>query len=355
MSAIMFGSDGKPASDATSFPLSPTVPRHQGVDPVTGRPVPVAPGATMGVRATAHQGTQRLIVGGAPGSETAFAAIEQLGPQRFRAEDIQPADAGIVGTARGAGGAPVAATNLKPDDLLTLPGGMQTSVAAAVRLGVIRKGPNGYENVAQPAATTPNGAPSHAATPQPAAQSTPQEPAQPQYEGAAKDLSENVELGAQLAIIKDVAASGRASDATIARVAQQTGQDPVAVKLAIESATGAFMAESTSYLLSKGVTPSEFVQWAQQNEAPELQRALQAHAIQKDTSGYDGLVDKFAATLARRDPPAAVAYARRLGIQASTNGREVLVSTDKGVMSFEAAVRAGLMKASNSSNGARRS
>src|SRR5579863_6661998 len=100
------------------------------------------------------------------------------------------------------------------------------------------------------------------------------------------------------------------------------------------------MAESTSYLLSKGVTPSEFVRWAQQDEAPELQRALQAHAIQKDTSGYGGLVDKFAATPARRDPQAAVAYARRLGIQASTNGREVLVSTDKGVMSFEAAVRA---------------
>ena len=70
--------------------------------------------------------------------------------------------------------------------------------------------------MAQPATTTPNGAPSQAAAPQPAAE----EPAQPQYEGAAKDLSENVELGAQLAIIKDVAASGRASDATIARVAQ---------------------------------------------------------------------------------------------------------------------------------------
>jgi hypothetical protein len=81
----IFDNQGNLVSHSNTFPLNAPRAANQGLDAV-GNPVAVDPNVTMGVRATQHHGTQRLVVGG---SAEAFAAIENDSVQRFRAEDLR--------------------------------------------------------------------------------------------------------------------------------------------------------------------------------------------------------------------------------------------------------------------------
>jgi hypothetical protein len=126
VSSIIFDSNGRPASNSPAFPLNPPAHPRAGIDPVTGNPAPIDPNATMGVRATAHSGTSRVVVAG---NKAAWDALDQ--GSKFQSVTDLARASGTVGTATRAGGVPVQPGNLKPVDLVTIPGGMRTSVAVA--------------------------------------------------------------------------------------------------------------------------------------------------------------------------------------------------------------------------------
>lgn len=108
------------------MPFQDLVRGFQGVNE-HGVPIAVNPGRLnfdpTQVRVNDRGGvTQRVIVGGSEGS---FRAIED-GPH---------------GTAKTISGAPRAAADLRADDIIDLGNGMKTTVAAAERIGAIRRGP----------------------------------------------------------------------------------------------------------------------------------------------------------------------------------------------------------------------
>jgi hypothetical protein len=164
MPGILFNNDKTVAiqSDGGNvFPMQDLAKGFTGVDPNTGAPVTINPGKLnfdpTQVRANAHGGTIRFQQGGTTG------AVDEA--THWRAQDMQPVDAGVAGSARGTLGMPRPANELRPGDLVTLPGpdNYQVTASVAARLGYLRQLPSGgYENT--------NAGEPQAAAPTPAAQ-----------------------------------------------------------------------------------------------------------------------------------------------------------------------------------------
>lgn len=143
-------------------------PLSAGLDSAGNR-APVDPGRPFNT-ATVHGGTARFVRG--------VNGVAQDDPQRVRAEDM-PRDPGLAGSARSISGAPIAARDLRPTDLVDI-GSTKVEARVAERLGYLRRSPSGgYEDARQPLSPAGN------ATQQP----------QPQQATQADPISTDVPLG----------------------------------------------------------------------------------------------------------------------------------------------------------------
>jgi hypothetical protein len=279
MSSIQFDNTGKPSvynqHGGAVTPFHDLAKGFAGVD-ANGTPIPLNPGKWQPgeVRVNPNGGvTQRVVVGG---SETSFRAIED-GPQRFRAEDLQPVDQGIVGSARAPSGRPMAASELRDDSLveITLADGTQTktTVASARRLGAIRKVGDTYEDVRAP-------------QPQPSAQPI----ATPQADPLSADIPVDEEFIGHVAVVRrglpevfvanavnEMVKTGSFSVEAMNAAAKHLSTTPEAVLAAMKGAMDAHAASFERYVSANGIRPADFTAWLKgQEDTMALVMARQA-------------------------------------------------------------------------------
>jgi hypothetical protein len=221
--------------------------------------------------ATPHGGTTRFVQG--------VNGVAQDDPQRFRAEDIKPVDQGIIGTARTISGAPRAAYDLRPDDLVDLGNGMKTTVAAAVRIGAIRQGPNGYENVApQPGQQVPsvqrnatNGTPGQGQAADPLSTDVPTDE---EFTGQVAVIQRGLPEVFVANAVQEMVATGSFSPEAINAAAKHLDATPEAVLGVLQGAMAAHGAAFERYVSGAGVRPADFTEWLK--ATPETMSLLMA-------------------------------------------------------------------------------
>ena len=184
-----------------------------------------------GLTVRAHEGAQRLIVGG---NADTWREVENLRAEKFNAYSDLKAGPGVSGSARGALAAPIAAGSLKDDSLVQLGpehGNMTTTAASAARLGVLRKLPTGgYEDTHAPVATP-------AAQPQAAPQVAPIDTYTAlEDDGSAAVFKHGVAPALAARAVEEMASSGQMSPDVIREAAQQLDADPSMVVTAMNNA-----------------------------------------------------------------------------------------------------------------------
>jgi hypothetical protein len=206
-------------------------------------------------------------------------------------------DAGISGSARAASGRPLAASELKHDSLveITLSDGTttRTTVAAAQRLGVIRKTADGYEDVTT---QVPQQAPS-----------APQN-AQPQVDPIATDVPVDEEFIGHTAVlqrglpevfvanaVQEMVTTGSFSPEAVNAAARHLDSTPEAVLGVLQGALKAHGAALERYVAGAGVRPADFTEWL--NKTPDTMALVMAkQASTGKTSVWAPLLRQFKAT-----------------------------------------------------------
>ena len=79
-----------------------------------------------------NRGVQEITIG---------KGVTQRGVQTVNSSDFESGQKGVLGTAQTTSGAP--ALNINDNTVVTLPGGIQTTAAVAVRMGYLCKQPDG--------------------------------------------------------------------------------------------------------------------------------------------------------------------------------------------------------------------
>jgi hypothetical protein len=285
MSGVQFSADNKPVVyNAHSGNVTP----FQQLNPNS-------PGKfDRSLSVNAHGGTQRSYVGG---DQASFAAVED-GPQRFRAEDLQPVDQGIVGSARAASGRPMAASELRDDSLveITLADGTQTktTVASARRLGAIRKVGDTYEDVKAP-------------------QALPQVQQQTNANAAQADpLAQDVAMGEEFIghtaavqrglshlfvanAINEAVTQGAFSPSTVNAAAKQWETTAEVALSVLQGAQAGHGAAYERYVSANGIRPADFTAFMQKQ--PETMALLMSQqASSGKTSVWAPMIRQYRAT-----------------------------------------------------------
>ena len=238
-----------------------------------------------GLTVRAHEGAQRLIVGG---NADTWREVEQLHAARFNsATDLQPADQAVSNSARGALQAPIPAANLKPTDIVKLPNGYEVTAAAAVTLGHLRpRAGGGYEDTHAPA-------PTPAAQPQQHQVSLIDTATPLEDDGSAAVFKHGVSASLTARAVEEIATSGTMSPDVLREASQQLDADPTMVAAVMQKAMAAYGQQFERHAVKAGVTPSDFNSWAQTQRADALKLAMVAHVTRQDPRSYNTLLAEF--------------------------------------------------------------
>jgi hypothetical protein len=240
------------------------------------------------VQVRADEGAQRIYMGGDANS---WREVENLKADKFQAvTDIQ-AGPGVAGSSRGALMSPVAASNLKPTDIVKLPSGMETNAVTAERLGYLRRSATGgYENTEQPTQA-----------PAAAAQQAPQVAPIDTHtaledDGSAAVFKHGVAPALLARGVEEMAATGQMSPDVLREASQQIGADPAMVQTAMNNAMKSYGQQFERHAAKAGVASGDFTSWAQANRADALKLAMVAHVTRQDPRAYNGLLAEFKAS-----------------------------------------------------------
>jgi hypothetical protein len=232
--AVQFGTDNATPVDGN------IASQVGGYNVATGQPIDTA---------TAYvAGTSRVFIG-AQGSD--WSAVLQDQHQSFNsATDLTNGESGILATATN-GARPVSATELRAQDFVTLPAGMETTVQNAVTLGYLRPAANGrgFENTAKGAgpASTPS---------QPARQATTQQ----SVERRAEEIAVEREIGAartEMSQIEDAVIKQADPNGAISHMGKLPMNQSIGMLVAAQRATPLTGPQLDQVATSWGVTKSE--------------------------------------------------------------------------------------------------
>ncbi|WP_116401415.1 hypothetical protein [Methylovirgula sp. 4M-Z18] len=269
--------------------------------------------------------------------------------QRINMYNQPNGEAGLLASGN-RGGTPKVAADLRPDDTIKI-NGLETSLAVAERLGLVKRAPNGgYENASQEQVQ-------NVVAPQQQAEVDPRE-ADPHYNQALHDvpatealhdLVSNVTAGTQTrALLDAVKNDGVVSFNTLAAAASEAGKEPSQVQEQVSHVLRAFRAQAASVASDHGVPDAErFFAWARENRAGQLQGAMLAHGQRRTTSGYVPLIQDYLERLDEIAPEAVLGshVPGRPDIKIYKKDGKVLVSAPgRGEMTWKSALRTGLVK-----------
>jgi hypothetical protein len=261
-------------------------------------------------------------------------------PQGLNTADWQSGSAGILQSARTTTGAP-AVSGVKATDIITLPNGMQVSVATAQQLGMVSLNASGQYIEVQGGV--------EAASRQPEPEQVVDDAegfADPQAEAALGELAQSVSPSLQVGAVVDIVNSGELNPLTLNRAASEAGIDPAAMQVKVDAALDQFRAQAVSAVQGYGSNdPEGFFEWAREHVPNGLKEAMHRHGMERTTKGYEPLFQTYVGTMELHDPHSILEAEFGGGITARQEGKRVLLNIPgKGEMSYGVAVKSGFIK-----------
>lgn len=239
-------------------------------------------------------------------------------------------------------GTPVGNRELKDDDTVEY-GGMEVSVAVAKRMGIL--GEDGRDQHQTQTQRSPE-ATAKEPTTDPEARVEPL--AGKHTETYLKHAVENTDAGAQVQALNDIIETGEVSKDALGKLASGLGFEPHQAHGMLTEIRQGFERQADRIAESYGVDPEAVWEHARKHSKSDLDQAMRIHAMNRDTSGYAPLVQSYLMSMAKEDPEAILGATMGSGIKArrGTDGKIILDLPGYGSTSFEAAVKAGLIRTS---------
>lgn len=261
-------------------------------------------------------------------------------PNGLNTSEWQSGSAGILSSARTTVGAP-STGGVKSTDIITLPNGMEVSVAMAEQLGMVQLDGNGRYVEVQGGV--------EAASRQPE-QEAPVDDAEgfadPKAEAALMELAQTVSPSLQVGAVADVVRTGAVDPLTLNRAAAEAGIEPAAMQAKVDATMAQFRAQAVAAVQGFGsADPEDFFEWAQENAPNGLKEAMQQHGLQRSTKGYEPLYRTFIGSMELHDPHSILEAEFGGGITARQDRGAVLLNIPgKGEVPYGVAVKSGLIK-----------
>jgi len=282
------------------------------------------------------------------------ASVSSNGVTSINMADATNGADGILSTAH-RNGSPKPIGELRPTDFIKI-GGMDVELRVAERSGFVTRDLHTglYSNVSEPLIREATGeAPQER---QRAAEVAQEEATKARAEAAklpvagaeevVNDITANVTAGTQTRALLDVIESGTVNTRVLNMAASEAQIEPSEMGAKMGKALEGFTAQARSYAASQGVDLDHFGEWARQNHAGDLKRAMMAHYQGRDVGAYGELMGRYMGNLDKIAPDAILnATFPDPGVSAfkSTDGNIVLRIPGHGEVSWAAAVKAGLV------------
>jgi hypothetical protein len=324
-----------PASPAPSRPSLVSTGLQVGQTPAPAQSPadPLAGSAASQVQVrTSPKGAFVNLAGGAP--------IER-GVTSINMGSLSNGESGILASANRSG-TPKAAVDLRPDDRVTIEG-HETTVAVATRLGYLTRDPaGGYrDNTANLAA----------------AEAAQQEAASDPHYGQALDqpatealgeLVRSTTAGSQVKALLNVIDTGEVGHNALVALASEMGNgtEPEAVATKVNAIMQGFKAQVATLAASHGADVEDFGAWAREQHGAQFKEAVRLHGMNRTTAAYQPLLRSYMENLDRRNPDAILNAnfpTPRVSAYRHPSG-QIVLKTPQGEVSWQVAVRTGLIK-----------
>jgi hypothetical protein len=217
---------------------------------------------------------------------------------------IPNGEAGLLASAKRAG-TPVAAADLRPTDLITVPGFGEVQVQVAERIGLLSADPATGRTTNATAGSLREASGEaeqerQAAAPA-AAQAADRERASlnahpvPEIEDAHASFTTKVSTSDQIGALVQLQNTGKLNDALLHRVAEAMGVQPDAAVDQLSAMSLGVQAQFKVMASSRGVDPDQAAEWIRTHRSQHVMSALQRHALGRDVVGaWSGLLADYA-------------------------------------------------------------
>lgn len=255
-------------------------------------------------------------------------------------QDARPTESGL--NIRDHLGRPVnSLKDAKDSDVVTLPGGLETSIANARRSGLLDED---HRLTAQQTQTQQA---------QDNQQSAERQEAPALLDGSTEAMLSSVTADTtahtQLKALGEIAAKGDLSQQTLASVAAELNVSPAEAAQVVSDLRAAFERQATAAVKNLGFADAEAVwSWAYQNAPDLMAKAIDAHGRQRSTAGYQAVAQAYLAALPSVDASAVMdaECGPGLSLSKAADGKVVVNVQGRGSFEWSQAVRMGIIKVS---------
>lgn len=253
-------------------------------------------------------------------------------------QDARPTESGL--NIRDHLGRPVnSLKDAKDSDVVTLPGGLETSIANARRSGLL-DGDHRLTAQQQPDA-------------QDNQQSAERQEAPALLDGSTEAMLSSVTADTtahtQLKALGEIAAKGDLSQQTLASVAAELNVSPAEAAQVVSDLRAAFERQATAAVKNLGFADAEAVwSWAYQHAPDLMAKAIDAHGRQRSTAGYQAVAQAYLAALPSVDASAVMdaECGPGLSLSKAADGKVVVNVQGRGSFEWSQAVRMGIIRVS---------
>lgn len=279
-----------------------------------------------------------------------------------RSANTPSAPAGQPITAHSSWGAQLTGDAIRPDLRISV-GGTETTIAAALTAGLIRKQGSEYFAVdgsaKQPTQADIDLLRNRAGTPEQfdeiygkgaaakaLADQKPVEPGKvadlaPEFHTLASEFSAKTDNQTFTGAVKSVMETGALTDEHVGQLAAQMGLEPDEVRSRAASLQGAYEAQAKSML---GTYADEIIAYARDKQPQLMNQAVARHVQQEDANAYADVVKSWWLDLPKTDPDylMSATNAKQLGLQRDARSGQVTVMVPGiGRMEWRAAINSG--------------
>jgi hypothetical protein len=201
-------------------------------------------------------------------------------------------------------GAVISASQARPDDFITLPGGITTTLANAERLGFVQhdKSADRYENVGEARLREATGlaeqerraAAAREAEAADRARSDLNRHPVPEIEAAHAQFNEMVSEGDKIALLVQMNGKGAPNPAALERIADQMGTTAEVAADRLNNMAVGVQAQFSALARARGVDPDQAADWIRARHPEKALSALQQHVLRRDIVGaWSGLIADY--------------------------------------------------------------
>ena len=248
--------------------------------------------------------------------------------------------AGILGTARNSSGSARAVADLRPEDMLTADGGIQITVANALRIGLLTQDKDGTYREAQAAPKAAEVALEEGQGPQ---------GLEPAVEAEWSEIVKGVNGNTHIAAMVQAIDRGEINRTTLEAIAGELNISPDEADAKAHRIADGMQAQTDAMLTKLGATDvADVYEWLRTNKPSDLRAAMHEQAMKRSTSQYAPLYQSYVEAMADHSPDSIMSATEVNGgsIYRRDDGKVIVKINGRGEMEWRNAVRLNLVKVS---------